>query len=271
MRLTCIEKEKAMTASALTVLKSILAKDGGIIERPNQLEGLLYDYFQADQKRDVFLLLLVQRTGIVQKLKKTALTKQKEALYIEMLYNRYGLDKELAAWAIATWAEALCNETVLENNEVIIFADSQLEEAVRLALHKEKGTPITKKEGESLTVLRADNRRIQDLTGIEQLKSLVHLSLENNIIETFAPLGQLDKLSTLFMAKNQVQIVSSICLFPSIRAIDFSYNPINDLAVCSDKTLLLLYYSIGEDWHLRQKVEQQLKMRNIAFNELSFY
>ena len=86
--------------------------------------------------------------------------------------------------------------TVPEPSEVVVFANTALETAVRSALGITRGHPIlpTGDDGlDTLTRLTATRKDIDDLTGLEGATALTTLDLgQNDEISDLSPLPELD-------------------------------------------------------------------------------
>jgi hypothetical protein len=83
------------------------------------------------------------------------------------------------------------------------FSDSRLEGVVRNKINKTTGT-LTKREVGNITSLDADDKGIQDITGIANLNNLEELELRNNIISDISELSSLNKLNTLTLSNNPI-------------------------------------------------------------------
>jgi hypothetical protein len=83
---------------------------------------------------------------------------------------------------------------------IVHFADSGLEEAVRDKLRK----PLNKSNLLTITELDASGRRIKNLEGIENLRKLVSINLDDNFVEDLSPLAQLEMLTELSLRNNEI-------------------------------------------------------------------
>ena len=77
------------------------------------------------------------------------------------------------------------------------FQDPALLRAVEVALRKPSGGPVTASEVASLENLRAEDRGIRNLTGLELATGLQSLNLRDNLISDLSPLGDLTTLQEL--------------------------------------------------------------------------
>ncbi|MCB1099151.1 MAG: hypothetical protein KDN22_26510 [Verrucomicrobiae bacterium] len=86
----------------------------------------------------------------------------------------------------------------------IVFADSNLERALRDTLNLSPETPVTPAVLSSVVELNLDERDISDLRGLENASNLRALSLNNNRVSDLRPLIGLP-LSILSVADNQIE------------------------------------------------------------------
>jgi Leucine-rich repeat (LRR) protein/protocatechuate 3,4-dioxygenase beta subunit len=86
----------------------------------------------------------------------------------------------------------------------VVFAESQLEKAVRKQLNKYIGT-ITKVDMAQLTSLDVSYQGLTNLAGIESALNLKELYLEGNRIKDLSPLQHLTNLQMLKIGENQVE------------------------------------------------------------------
>lgn len=246
------------------ILSDLITHDSRLLEKPKQLRALLFDRCVNSHNREVYILMLILETGHVKKIQTNSYSFQLEQQIVSRLYERFGLDKLLATSAIRIWAKVLYDLKKHTNKDTSIrFLDPALEEAISASIYKEKGVSftLTIEELESLTVLRGDDRGITSLVGIEKLENIEHISLQNNAITDLSPLLFLNNLKTLFIGRNEIHFASAINEFETIQALDLSYNPIDDFEALSDRTLMLMFDTIGEDIDLKAKVYTLLTKR----------
>jgi len=96
-----------------------------------------------------------------------------------------------------------------EEGEAVIFADPNLEAAIREAIDVPE-RPIYPSDLAGLTSLSASGRNISNLTGLERCTDLTHLYLSYNEIGNVAPLANLINLAYLQLDLNQVGNISSL-------------------------------------------------------------
>lgn len=114
------------------------------------------------------------------------------------------------------------------------FVDRNLERAVREAAGKARGTLLIS-DCEKLTVLKASNREIRFLSGIEQCASLTSLDLSHNKIGFLTPLTELKALKILALRENSLKNLTSLTVIKSLISLDLSRNNLSerDLATLS--------------------------------------
>ena len=119
----------------------------------------------------------------------------------------------------------------------VTFSDTNLEAAVRAALGQMSGEIFTT-DVEFLTFLDASNRGITDLSGIEYLKTIEDLSLENNQIASTDWLATLTGLTKLDLSRNQVNDVSTLAQLTDLRVLRLDENRIADVFPLANLTSL---------------------------------
>ncbi|MFA6110280.1 MAG: leucine-rich repeat domain-containing protein [Candidatus Latescibacterota bacterium] len=110
----------------------------------------------------------------------------------------------------------------------VAFADTALEQAVRLALSRPAGD-LSLAALHSLTTLSASGRGIADLHGIGQLDSLTALDLSNNRIVDLTPLDSLAHLQMLDLSWNQVSDLTPLSGLAELQSLALEGNQVTDL------------------------------------------
>lgn len=255
-------KEEGSGLKLDELLFEVLYEDENLINHPLQLKGILLDRSDKTDFRDVFLIIFLLQTGFVKKIKPTQYNLLFEQKIVRQLYQTYGFDMDLICRNVRIWAKTLYHlHRKTDTKETIHFADPNLEEAVKASIYKEKGASLTEGDLQSLSVLRGDHFQISNLSGIEKLTNVEHISLQYNEIIDITPLLFLKQLKTLFISHNKIEKMSVINEFDSIRAVDFSHNPINDLPKLSDRSLMLMFDTIGDDISIKAQVYTLLTER----------
>ena len=124
-----------------------------------------------------------------------------------------------------------------EEDEVVTFADPNLEAAVRGAIAIPEG-PIYPSDLEGLTSLSASAKNIADLTGLECATSLMSLFLNSNQISDVSPLANLTSLAELGLGSNQISDVSPLANLTSLTWINLGHNQISDISTLANLTSL---------------------------------
>ena len=112
------------------------------------------------------------------------------------------------------------------------FDDPNLESAVREALGRPQG-PLTPEDFATLTYLRANQKDIRSLAGIEYFAILLKLELYNNRIVDLTPISQLKNLNTLGLIDNEIDDLTPISQLKNLNALYLGYNQIVDLTPIS--------------------------------------
>lgn len=124
----------------------------------------------------------------------------------------------------------------------ITFEDANLENAVRKALSKPAGMPITSEDALTLITLEAksmDGIIIKKLGGLEYFTNLEKINLDWNKIQYLAPLSGLKKLKELSLAENQ--LISDLTPLKGLKnlfVLTLAANNISDLGALSGLTKL---------------------------------
>ena len=114
--------------------------------------------------------------------------------------------------------------------ETVVFADENLEAAIRDALDKPAGEAITPAELAGLTALAATMQGITDLSGIEYCTNLTYLSLRMNQISDLSPLASLTNLMEFNLCDNQVSDISPLASLTNLTVLSLRGNQISDIS-----------------------------------------
>ncbi len=136
--------------------------------------------------------------------------------------------------------------------ETVVFADENLEAAIRDALGKPAGEAITPAEMTGLTslmfsscwsitdlsgieyctnptVLDLSVNQISDISPLASLTNLPWLNLRNNEISDVSPLASLTNLTWLILYNNQISDISPLASLTNLTTLNLSMNPISDI------------------------------------------
>jgi hypothetical protein len=127
--------------------------------------------------------------------------------------------------------------SVVRADEVVTFPDPNLEAAIREATGKPTGD-IFDSDLSSLSTLRAVNKQISDLTGLEDCTSLSNLYLDENQIGDLSPIASLTNLTELNLGSNQITDISPLSGLTSLTNLSLFSNQIRDLSPLSGLTNL---------------------------------
>ena len=152
------------------------------------------------------------------------------------------------AWSAYFGFETDTEYTLLPPSDINI-PDVNLRAAIVEALGKEDADsiPITLEEMTTLTTLKASNRDIQDLTGIETAINLEEMWISGNPISDLSPLAGLTNFIGLGAWETSISDLSPLKGLTKIRWLDFGHTPISDLAPLAGITSLrkLTFYDCG--------------------------
>ena len=133
------------------------------------------------------------------------------------------------------------------NNEVVTFADSDLEAVIRTKINKPDGY-IYKADLSNIIDLQAPNSNIDDLSGIENLVNLevLNLGLEevngswvnSNNITDLTPLANLTSLRELLLYKNSISDLSPLSNLTNLTRLSADFNNISSVTPLKNLTAL---------------------------------
>lgn len=112
----------------------------------------------------------------------------------------------------------------------ITFPDRNLDAAIRNAINKPEG-PIHTSDLEELTSLRASDRDITSLKGLEHCTNLTRLELDFNQIRDISPLASLTNLTILGLWSNQISDISPLVSLSNLSSLYIGDNPLNTESV----------------------------------------
>ena len=114
----------------------------------------------------------------------------------------------------------------------VYIPDPNLRAIIEENLGKTPNTPITVEEMATMHQNRifAENKGINDLTGLEFATNLEWLKIEENQISDLSPLAGLTKLDLLDISGNEVSDLSPLTGLKNLRHVKISHNNISDLS-----------------------------------------
>ena len=123
---------------------------------------------------------------------------------------------------------------------VVRIPDPNLRTAIAEALGKNSNAPITVKDMAELVDLRAGDRGIRDLTGLQLATNLINLAISTNPISDYSPLAGLIRLENLWLHAGDFGIsdLSPLAGLTNLKLIHGHSNPISDLSPLAGLTKL---------------------------------
>ena len=133
---------------------------------------------------------------------------------------------------------------------VVHIPDTNLRAVIAETLGKSPNAPITVEEMERLGRLEAQNRGIQDLTGLQFAINIGTLTVgqwghTSNQISDLSPIAGLINLHYLFLVENQVSDLSPLAGLVNLRHLYISDNPISDISPVRGLTNLTVLHAAG--------------------------
>ena len=123
---------------------------------------------------------------------------------------------------------------------VVHIPDLNLHAAIAEALGKNPNAPITVEDMAGLVELRAGDRGIRDLTGLQRATNLINLAISGNPISDYSPLAGLIRLENLWLHAGEFGIsdLSPLAGLTNLKLIHGHSNPISDLSPLAGLTKL---------------------------------
>ena len=134
--------------------------------------------------------------------------------------------------------------TVEFDNPAIVFADANLEAALRDALNKATGD-ILSSDAAELTRLDASDRTIASIAGLEHFTSLTSLTLDRNQISDILPLSALSNLNRLIIRSNPLSDIAPLAGLTQLKLLWLDGNQISDISALSELTQLEGHLGLG--------------------------
>ena len=152
----------------------------------------------------------------------------------------------LSAVSIDTHIPALQGRGVtVEFDNVVDIPDSNLRNAIAVALSKAAGDTITTSDMATLTHLTAVLSKISDLTGLEHAINLTKLDLTANSISDISAVAGLTKLRSLDLNQNLISDFSAVAGLTNLRALNLNWSSISDTSVLAGLINLTWLYLSG--------------------------
>ncbi len=130
-------------------------------------------------------------------------------------------------------------------DSVVVFADSNLEQAVRNWIGKPTGD-ILISDVHTITYFRADSADIQNIEGMEYFISLDTLFMKVNQISDISPLQNLTQLTWLHLWDNQISDITALQNLTQLHYLDLRSNQISDLTPLQN-LIQLHYLELGDN------------------------
>lgn len=145
----------------------------------------------------------------------------------------------LALAAVTTFQGLHAADATNAAPEVSVFADRNLEEAVRQQVFAKRDTtkPLTAADVANVAFVQGNFRGITNLAGLEHCKALASLELAGNRISDLAPLQGLRQLQFVHLASNRIANIKPLGTLPSLQYIQLESNQVADpspLATCTN-------------------------------------
>ena len=118
-------------------------------------------------------------------------------------------------------------------DSLVSIPDAALAAAIKTALGLAAGDDITQEAMQTLTSLKAEQRGISNLTGLEHAINLQTLELRRNQISDLTPISRLTNLQELYLGFNDISDLTPISRLTNLQELGLYTNQISDLTPIS--------------------------------------
>ena len=161
-------------------------------------------------------------------------------------YRNYHITRRLLVVILLTATLILPVCACGTTQQTAIFTDANLEAAIREAIGKPEG-PISTPDLESLTVLDASGKGINDISVLAGLTNLQKLYLWDNNISDISPLAGLTNLQELRLRDNNISDISALASLINLRELYLGGNNISDISASAGLSRLRELYLGGNN------------------------
>jgi internalin A len=128
-----------------------------------------------------------------------------------------------------------------------LFADPNLEAAVRRQVFAKRDTGEPLAEADVVNVSTVDARRlgIRSLVGLEKCRNLAMIELEGNQVADLAPVAGLPRLQFLDLRDNALENLAPLATLPSLQYLQLAGNRVRSVAALAGLTNLAALYLGG--------------------------
>lgn len=126
----------------------------------------------------------------------------------------------------------------IDSPKVVTFPDKNLEEVIRETLKKSSGDIYTF-DLRDIKSLSASGKGISNLEGIQYLKGIEELVLDNNNISDISMLANSSNLRALILYQNRITDISPLKGLPKLMVVNLALNQITDISALKSLTNLI--------------------------------
>ena len=129
------------------------------------------------------------------------------------------------------------------SNAQEVIPDAALREVVQEIVQKKTGKPdLTNEVLADIYFLRAPEKGIADLTGLEKMTNLVEVDLRGNKITNLAPLKGLGNLQLLDLQKNTIADVAPLAELKKLQYLQLEHNQVVDIKPLEGLSAMMSLY-----------------------------
>ncbi|MBG9455703.1 copper amine oxidase [Lysinibacillus sphaericus] len=125
----------------------------------------------------------------------------------------------------------------------VVFADPNLETAIKSLLKKTSEEAVTKLDLETLTDVNLSDKEIKSLQGLEYATNITQLKLSYNHIADISPLKGLTKIRILNLTDNQISSIEDLSAMKELETLHISNNQISSLDAVKQLPCLLQLFA----------------------------
>ncbi len=236
-----------------------LKKENGIYSYPNYYSAMVYSTVNIYPEDNIFTNTYNNALWAVQYAEAYPTRSNILAAYA-LVHNAPSISRyDAITVRINTLMDTLKRMDTTSDGQRVVFADADLEYAVRQAVGKPQGELIVN-DVKNLRELYAPSSGISDIGGLEfcmnlekldlsrnaisslepirNLKELTDLTIHNNAVSDLGPLNGKSKLTKLVLWNNNISDVTPLSKLYALKHLDLSRNNIRDIMPIRDLTNL---------------------------------
>lgn len=151
-----------------------------------------------------------------------------------------------------------------KNSEKVVFKDERLEKAIKAEFGLDRDLVVS--DMKTLEYLYLDNKKIKDLTGLEEASNLQSLSLSGNNISDLTPLATLQKLNYLIVEDNPIANFDGIKNLTNLEVLTLGATGFRDLSLLENLQNLTDLYLDQNELTSLEKMPNLEKLTSVSLH-----